>query len=227
MKIKNEHILRIGIVISVTDPNDGCRIKARILTDDDGLSDSDLPYAFPLLPKMVHITPKVGEAVIIITPKMENVEGQRYYIGPIIHQSQFMDYDGFISATSLHDGGSKSSVLPSLRQSPNAIGALCNVEDISFKGRGDSDIILREKEMLLRCGVRLTDNADKQKVIFNKTNPTYIKLKYHDKQLNDRSKSSATIVSERINLIGTNSSDYFNVSDNNELITDEVMNKII
>ena len=69
MKIKNEHILRIGIVTSVIDPNDGCRIKARILTDDDALSDGDLPYAFPLLPKMVHITTKVGEAVIIITPK--------------------------------------------------------------------------------------------------------------------------------------------------------------
>ena len=224
----SENIIRIGYVSNTYDEYDGGRIKVRIFPDDDDIRNNDeLPYAFPLLPNMVHVVPKVGEAVLIISPKLGNNSSQRYYLGPIIHQPQFMHFDEFLSSTSLLDGGNIINVLPALTRVPEAKGALCTSEDISFKGRGDSDIILREKELMLRCGVRLTDENNKENIVFNKTNPTYIKLKHHVNRLNDNTKSSATIVSEKINLIGTNSRQYFNVQDNNELITDDVMNKII
>lgn len=224
----NENTIRIGYVVSIDDPFNGKRIKVRIINDDDGINNNDLPFAFPLMPKMIHITPKIGEAVLIISSKTGISEGQRFYIGPIIHQPQFMPYDDYNrGATSLLSGGPEGYVLPALTRQPEAIGALCNNEDISLIGRCDTDIILGEKELNIRCGVRLTESGDKTKITFNKTNPTYLKLKYHENQLNDRSKSTATIVSERINLIGTNSKQYFDVSNNKELITDDVMNKII
>lgn len=227
MANNNENIIRIGYVVDTYDEYDGGRIKARLFPDDDGKSTEELPYAFPLLPKMVHVMPKKDEAVLIISPKLGDNAVQRYYLGPIIHQPQFMGYDDFFASQSLMDSGNVANVLPALSRNTDAKGALCSTEDISIKGRGDTDIIFKEKETLLRCGVRLTDRNNSTNILFNKTNPTYVKLKYHEDKLNDGTKSTATIVSEKINLISTNSRQYFNVQDNKELITDEVMNKII
>lgn len=223
----SEYIIRIGYVSDTYDEYDGGRIKVKLFPDDDGKTLEELPYAFPLLPKMVHVIPKVGESVMIISPKSNDNASQRYYLGPIIHQPQFMHFDNFLASTSLLDGGNLMNVLPALSRVPEAQGALCTTEDISFRGRGDTDIIFKEKEVALRCGVRLTNVNNKEHIVFNKETPTYVKLKYHENKLNDGTKSTATIVSEKINLIGTNSRQYFNVQDNKELITDEVMNKII
>lgn len=228
MNVPSDNILKIAKVIQNNDENCGFRIKARIFSEDDNLSDNELPYAFPLLPKMMHVLPKIGEAVLIISTKTSFPYGQRYYIGPLIHQPEFMPFDDFFhGATALHDGGNKKLVLPSLLRNPNSLGALPKSDEISFIGRKDCDLILGEKEVKLRCGVRLTDKDDNTKVLFNKTNPTYIKLKYHDKPLSDNTSSTATIVSENINLISTASKDYFPLSEKDDLITDEVMNEII
>ena len=69
------------------DANAG-RIKVRV--DTDGNKDtSELPYAFPLMPKTFHVLPKVGEGVLVVTGQIGNANSQRYYIGPIISQPQF------------------------------------------------------------------------------------------------------------------------------------------
>ena len=54
----SDNILKIAKVIQNNDENCGFRIKARIFSEDDNLSDNELPYAFPLLPKMMHVLPK-------------------------------------------------------------------------------------------------------------------------------------------------------------------------
>ena len=183
MDLQRTNILKTAIVVSNTDEYDGFRIKARIFGEDDEKHDSELPFAFPLLPKMMHILPKVGEAVIIISNSFKPPYGQRYYIGPLIHQPQFMGYDGFLDgAFNLHDGGFSTYVLPALHRNPEALGVLPEKNEISLLSRGETDVTLGEKEVKIRCGVRTT-GVTEDEVLFNKTNPTYIKLKHHDKTI--------------------------------------------
>ena len=59
MDLQSTNILKTGIVVSNNDEYDGFRIKVRIYGEDDERSDGELPLAFPLLPKMMHILPKV------------------------------------------------------------------------------------------------------------------------------------------------------------------------
>lgn len=220
----NNTVLRIAKVINTLDEDDGKRIQALVLPEDAHTPISNIPYAFPLLPKMVHVTPKEGEAVLILTAKLDDANSQRFYLGPIIHQPQFMENDNYeLGATTLLDGGTgEISVAPSYQ--PETFGALPKDEDVAIMGRKNSDIILGEDELRMQCGVRL---LDKQHLEFNKKDPAYIKLKRHETELNDGTKSSATIVGENINLISTIGSPVFETTDNNDLISDEVLNKVL
>lgn len=220
----NNTVLRIAKVINTLDKDDGKRIQALVLPEDAHTPISNIPYAFPLLPKMVHVTPKEGEAVLILTAKLDDANSQRFYLGPIIHQPQFMENDNYeLGATTLLDGGvGEISVAPSYQ--PETFGALPKDEDVAIMGRKNSDIILGEDELRMQCGVRL---LDKQHLEFNKKDPAYIKLKRHETKLNDGTKSSATIVGENINLISTIGSPVFETTDNNDLISDEALNKVL
>ena len=176
------------------DANAG-RIKVRV--DTDGNKDtSELPYAFPLMPKTFHVLPKVGEGVLVVTGQIGNANSQRYYIGPIISQPQFNTKCEF-------DNGRGDAVALLMDKKPLAkgpLGALSkageivkgsfpNNDDVALLGRGQEDVICRYKqdkgisEVDIRAGIRLepTDNNVKfvkGNVVFNNYNPAYIQVKY-------------------------------------------------
>lgn len=220
-------VIRICQVVSVDDETDGGRIKARVLPEDKNLLNGDIPYAFPLLPKILHIKPKVGEAVLILCTDANNGNSDRFYIGPIISQPQFMNKDDFdYGALTLLKGALIGpSVAPSTN--PNTEGAFPKNDDIALCGRENSDIILAKNDVRIRCGSHLVGESDKTNIIFNKKNPSYIKIKYHTTSLNNENKSTATIVADEINLLSNQSNDQYKLTDSNELITDEEMNNII
>lgn len=243
----------IGTVVSVEDEKNGGRIRVRILPSDKFLKDSELPYAFPLLPKILHVMPKVGEAVCVICQSELNPKKGRFYIGPIISQPQFMYQEDAISATALLDGGvKKPDVSPDTL--PEAIGVYPKNDEVAIYGRKNSDIILSDNDIRIRCGARLTDENNPSNVTFNKNAPSYIKLKYYpkpldksdnqnkpliDKLLNDgienvslsdshsKTQSTANIVADKINLISVNGSPCIQTSDIEEGISDEDMQKFI
>ena len=99
----------IGKVVSIDDPSDGGRIVARIVSADRHKGDNELPMAYPLMPKFLHIRPKVGEYVIIICEDVDRDNSQRYYIGPIISQPQFMYKESGMSALSMLSGPAKTA----------------------------------------------------------------------------------------------------------------------
>lgn len=220
-------LVRICKVESIHDEYDGMRIKARVLPEDRTKSLDEIPYAFPIMPKMFHVKPKVGEAVIILCSDLNNSESQRFYLGPIISQPHFLNYDPYsLGATTLLNGGvgipaQSTSVVP------ESFGALPTDEEIAILGRGKGDIIIGDNDVEIRCGVREKDKYENNKIIFNKTNPAYIKLKQHDKQLSDETSSTVSVVGENINLLSTASKEYFELSDRNDLITDDEMNRIL
>lgn len=239
--MKNEYlytntVIKICEVISVDDQQKGDRIKVRLYPEDDRKLISEIPYAYPLLPKMFHVLPKVGEAVLILLTAANNGNSNRYYIGPIISQPQKMDYDGFSGgALSLYPD---TFITPKVAHDriPDAKGAFCNDEDIAIYGRKGCDIIMKEDDIRIRCGARVDDDNSQIGQSFNKLSPAYLKLKYNEipkEVTNDTTgfihkyNSTATLVADQINLISNEGKTYFNTTDNKDLISDEEMEKIM
>lgn len=243
----------IGYIASIDDEYHAERVKA-VIPIDKGKPMSKIPYAFPLMPKMIHIKPKVGEAVIILIPGDGSANLQRYYIGPIISQPQKMLYDGFasLSATKLLNGG----IIPpenSVDNKPLSAKVLPKDDEIAIIGRKDTEIILSDEDIRLRCGVRVTDKYDSEVSLNGKasktnetvlsdssirTAPAFIKLKYHIDPIKTAPKegeinshkttlSTATIVADKINLISQNGDGGFGLTGEEEAITDKKMAEII
>lgn len=223
LSINNNLILRIGEVISVSDEYSGGRIKVKLASDK---FNDNIPFAYPLLPYMIHITPKIGEAVLVVCSDITNTDATRFYIGPLIHQPQFSHYDSFFNSTSLLKGFNQAT-LPSIEKNAEAEGAYPKKEEIALLGRKDTDLILGDNDVRLRCGVHLTDKNNPLKSIFNRQTPTFVKLTTHDNALSNKTNTTATIVSENINLISTVGTPEFTVTNSNGSISDEEMNKII
>ena len=229
--------IKLGTVESVDDPINGGRIKVRLMPDDYDMS--DLQYAYPLLPKMFNVLPKIGECVIVFLTESGNSKSNRYYIGPLISQLPLLDYEFSQAAKGiLH--GSLASTLPPHDKDENAIGAYANKEDVAIYSRKGSDIILKENDIRVRCGARIESDSKVTKA-FNNISPSYLKLKYSDtptivkSSYNDtefKYNSTATLVADQINLIGNVSegadgSISFDTHDNKDMISDEEMKNII
>lgn len=228
--MNNGIVIKICQVIDVYDDNDGERIKVRLSPEDDKLADNKIQYAFPLLPKLLHIKPKIGEYVLIILTETNNGYSNRYYIGPIISQPQFLQKDdSLLSAMSLYPGAYKE---PDVAPSTNidSHGALANDDDIAVYGRKKNDIILTDDDVRIRCGSRLQDASVKGNIVFNRSDPAYIHLKHTDSKRGAKGKeyrSTATIVADKINLIGNQSKEPFHTNDRQDMIGDDEMQKII
>jgi hypothetical protein len=223
MSISNDNtIIKIGQVESIDDEYAAGRIRARVVGDR---YNNETPYAYPLLPYMMHIKPKVGEAVLLIYSNLGN-SSQRFYIGPIIHQPQFVNKDNFSDAISFLKGYNDRTLV-SVDRIPEAQGVYPKKDEIAIMGRKDSDLIFSDNDVRLRCGVRKTNKYNNLESEFNRLTPSFIKLKQHDTNFSNNTCTTATIVSENINLISTVGTPEFNVSDVNESISDEEMAKII
>lgn len=225
----------IGNVVNVNDEYDGCRIKVRLLGPDKYKTDEELPYAFPLLPKHIQVKPKLNEAVFVFLADENKKNGIRYYIGPIISQPQFLFKDNFILGATTLIGNNGRQPVPSLSNNANCDGVLPKDDNVAILGRKNSDIILSNDDIRIRCGVKLVNDSNTTLISFNKQNPSFIKLKYHKKPIgsfkNDSgtyySYSSTTVVADEINLITNNGKTNFNIYDTDEQITDDVMKEIV
>lgn len=238
----------IGYITAITDDYHAERVKAVIQTDK-GKPLSKIPYAFPFMPKMIHVKPKIGEAVLVLILNEEQSNEQRFYIGPIISQPQKMNYDKFatLSATKFLNGG-LSSPLNSVDNNPLSNNILPKDDEIAIVGRKNSEVILGDNDIRLRCGVRIT-NEEGTDITLNgrdnklyddniRTAPSFIKLKYYPEHLVTDKKageinphtetlSTATIVADKINLISPNGDGGFSLPGDGESITDEKMKEII
>lgn len=223
--------MRKGEVVEIYDNEGGERIKVRLRPTDRGKTDNEIAYAFPLNPKMIHIKPKIGECVIVLCDDEDNPNSQRFYIGPVISQPQYMYKDEFLlGATALLKGGLKHPDDP-LDGKPTANGALMKDDEIGIYGRKNSDIILSDDDIRIRCGCRVTNTYNTKDITFNKDCPSFIKLKFYPDPIilddGNKIKSTATVVADKINLISPNGSPFIKTTDENESISDSEMKKII
>jgi hypothetical protein len=139
--------------------------------------------------------------------------------------------DSIINALSLYNGAYKEpDIAPSTN--PDSHGAFAKDEDIAIYGRKKSDIIMTDNDVRIRCGSRLKDSSVNGSIVFNRKDPAFLHLRHTDWERgsgNEKYRSTATLVADRINLIGHNSnnSEVFNTTDKNSMITDEEMTKIL
>lgn len=222
--------VKYGEVISIDDQHGADMITVRVYPEDNSKKDNDRTMtAFPLLPKMLHVKPKVGEGVLILFAVWSDGNSQRYYIGPVISQPHRMyNEPWFMGGDTYQRGAFKPwDVNPLL--AADAEGIYPKDDDISIVGRKNCDIQIKDDDIRIRAGVKLVDNN--YCVKYNRTNPAYIKLKYHEHPVGEDIKSTATIVADKINLL-SNKSTEVSIEDNTEegrrdLITDEKLNKVL
>ena len=220
-------LVRFCKVVSIDDDTDADRIKVRLSPEDNGKTDDQLDYAFPLIPKMFHVKPKVGEAVFILLATATDGNSQRYYIGPVISQDHRIYNDQYFCGADSFLRGAYKKFDTAPRMNPETKGLLPNDNDVVIRGRKNSEIQISENDVTLKAGVKLLTNGSNYDMAFNEKNPGYVKTKYHLNPLIDGSRSSTSIVSDKIFLVSNTSPNYFKTTDRNSLLTDEEYNKLI
>lgn len=228
----NRNLIYLLPVLSVIDDNEGLRIKVRIpYLDEPEKPVSELPYVFPLLPKLLNINPKLNEMVLVILQSIGGAYTNRFFIGPVISQPQKMNYDACnYSAQSLLRGNQITKPLPAPSLNPDNEGTLPDRDDIALEGRVNADVVLKPEELRLRCGFKANPyGPTDDNLRFNNVDLAYIQMKYNKtKDAEEKDYSSAiNIVADRINLLSHDSKTYFNLTDRKELINDEEMKKIL
>jgi hypothetical protein len=181
----------------------------------------ELPYSYPMQTKFFQSLPKVGETVLVVTNERQNERYNRFYIGPIVTQSQKLDGNGKVIGlldgtfggpnglygyeTAWFDydksrlGGKDSplnwSVFPSHPMDP---------QDISINGRGNEDIILRSSEKYDEVLLRVSKYGKNSKLNVNLKNPGYISLVSYDSSSISSLETDLTtvnVVADQINLV--------------------------
>ena len=224
-----EYGIGFGVVKSTYDPANAGRIKVRLPGTDLKEEDKDLPWSFPLLPKMIHIRPKLGETVMIITRQFDNEHSARFYIGPVISQPQFMYEETNENSALRAISGTRLGPAVNPLQLAQTVGTLPEDGDVAFLGRKDADIILKDNDVRIRCGVKKTDDSDKTNFSFNSIHPAFIKLKHYegDEVAKGGYESAINIVADKINLIGSDSREKYKFNDTDELISEDEVARFV
>lgn len=188
-----------GEVISNTDDTDGGRIKVRIPFLDKRISNDDLVYCYPLLPKYFFVIPKVGETVRVFIEDSSLPQRGRFWLGSVISQPHKIEFDSSFTALSTTNIG---LVQPDKAPStfPDAKNVYPDKEDIGIIGRVNTDILLKPNQVLIRSGKHENGN----KIKLNIKNPAIVSLNFDFNNEISEYTSSTIITSDKIAMISHN-----------------------
>jgi hypothetical protein len=185
-----------GEVISIDDPTEGGRIKARLQGLDNNTANEDLPWAYPMMPKFFHIYPQVGEVVRIFLEDSKYPEKSRYWLGSVISQPHKIGFDSSYTALSTTNFAvTTPDKAPNTY--PDADGVFPTKTDVAIVGKVNTDVILRLNEVHIRAGKHENDDILK----LNVQNPAEISLIYEQVQDSKSYYSNTIIMSDKIALI--------------------------
>lgn len=195
--VENERVIYPAIVVpyGTNDNTEQGRIRARIVSlDDNGniigksssgneenyngysgrdrdVKDNQLVLCIPLLPQFFYVKPQVGEMVYVILENPKDNTSPRYWIGPIISSKLKLKYQSYEDASRIFED---ATYIPNLKLSNfTGLSSIFPEEsDVALQGRGDSDLILKNRELLLIAG-KLQEDA----FALNTESPSYLRLK--------------------------------------------------
>lgn len=232
--------IEVGEVISVYDKDNLGRIKVRVKGPksrggDDNTTNNDLPWCFPMIPKMFSIQPKVGEAVFIFVFGKDKARVDRMYIGPIISQSQNLEKDPFYNSALAGFTFASETPGKSTNDIPQLKGVFPDPQDVSIQGRYNTDITQKHNEIVIRAGKFESYTADKVNPFnfaFNVNTQGFIQIKNDFPIADNEAKTTSlgtvtNIMANKINLLThKGGSPRFNLNQDN-LISDEEMARIL
>jgi hypothetical protein len=124
----------------------------------------------PLLPYFVNQVPKIGERVLILyfNNSKQNLRDRFYLIGPYSSPTKIQNEDYSSSRTHLSSGTQNDRrKYPNIKNLDGTYadvtnqGVFAEPDDVALKGRGTSDLIIKENDVLLRAGKhRLPNNEN-------------------------------------------------------------------
>jgi len=213
---KYNRVIHYGRVFKVSDDNN-MKLKVFIRgIDKPDITENELPWSEPFLPRMFNVVPQVGETVKIILMDTNNPYQEREWVGPIISQPEKIKKDPYFFTALAGKVGGLLKLGRSIKTIPEAKGIYPNPNDVSVLGRENSDIQLKESEVLIRAGQHVINNPLK----LNEKNPAYINMRVlkpsdfkkntnndpTQKKLNlTEDRTDTVIVSNKIFLIGRDS----------------------
>jgi hypothetical protein len=183
----------IAKVVSVEDNNNTGRIKVFI----DGIDQSktpinSLPYVYPLMSRIVHVMPKVGESVLVFfadskKEKESQILSNRFWIGPIITNYENIGSDkvDFISDSSDNIITKNLNFDPLQIKSKNkknterTIFPIDNenaLNEVNIIGRNNTEISQSDNKIKLRAGKHKKNKPSEP----NFQNPVYSILEFID-----------------------------------------------
>ena len=193
----------MGKVVSVSDDYNVGRIRVFIGEIDEVSTPNDsLPYAYPLMSRIVHVMPKVGEAVLVLMGstfdnKKSQLTKNRFWIGPLIsnYQNILNDNTDVFGMLNVKEGVASTknvtadplkikarnrksdeiNIFPVDDTTP-PLKENNNLDDVTIIGRNNTDIIQSDNKVTTRAGKHKKDNPSKQNTI----NPTYSILEFID-----------------------------------------------
>ena len=203
------------------------RIKVKIDGFDKGLTQKEIPWCFPFLPLHINIMPKVGETAKIILFDSNNDQSYREYIGPLVPQlGKFLNESPHFYDSRRGREGYLLDYDESLKKIPEAKEGLYPTEqEISIQGRDNADIVFKPSEVIIRAAKFEKDKP----YVKNEKNPGYIQIRtlngagaISSEQVestpeanfksflagikNDETRTDVNIVSNKIHLIGRDTS---------------------
>jgi hypothetical protein len=213
---KYNRVIHYGRVFEVSDDNN---MKLKVFVrgiDKPDVTKDDLPWSEPFLPRMFNVVPQVGETVKVILMDTNNPYQEREWVGPIISQPEKIKKDPHFFTSLAGKAGGLMKLGRSIKTIPEAQGIYPDPDDVSILGRDNSDIQLKENEVLIRAGKHVIDKPLK----LNEKNPAYINMRVlkpsdfksgknvtpTEKELNlTEDRTDTVITSNKIFLIGRDS----------------------
>lgn len=205
-------------VQSVEDDYNVGRIK--VFIDGIDQSNNNLPYAYPLMSRIVHIMPKPGELVLVFfadakKEKESQKLSNRFWIGPIISNYEHIDFDtldltalaslnnvnSILTYSNLSDPlqnksrnkkNTERGVFPVDNETPPLVN---NLNEVSIIGRNNTDIVQSDNKIKLRAGKHKKSKPTE----INTKNPVYSVL-----ELVDENTSYSLTAGDEIYLVSHN-----------------------
>jgi hypothetical protein len=195
-----------AVVVSIDDPTEQNRIIARIVNlDQNGAikggrdrdtPDEKLPFCVPMLPEHFHVRPLVGEMVFIFLENPSDNTAPRYWMGPITSSKLKLKFQDFKESIKIFDY-TVFNVNPNIKDKPKVATVFPEQSDVAVQGRGDADLILRQREAYIVAGKFKSNTLD-----VNTETPSYLQLKQFDNVTDGPLKaySQANLQSTNVNI---------------------------